>query len=379
MNSRERVITTLSHKEPDKVPVDLGGYHSSITYTAYDKLIKYLQLDLSPKIYDKIQGITEPDRELMERFGVDIIHIQLNPPKKSKIKKLSENSFIDEFGIKWQKPPSSYYYDMIEHPLVNVGIDELNNYKFPDINDLFTVEGLKEKARDYYENTDYAITADPRLPGLFEFGWWLRGLEKFCIDLVNNTEFVEVLLDKTVRLYKEVYEKYLEEVGDYVQIVEIGGDYGMQNGLIMAPKIFRELFKPRMREYVQFIKNKAKNVKIQFHCCGSITSIISDLIEVGVDILNPVQVAAANMDSAKLKKKFGSRICFLGAIDTQEILPHGAPSDVKEEVKRRIRDLAPGGGYVLSSVHNIQPEVPPENIVAMYESAKKYGKYPILL
>lgn len=196
------------------------------------------------------------------------------------------------------------------------------------------------------------------------------------MDLVANPKFAEAIMDKMVEFYFGYWEEIRPLVGRYVQIIKMGDDLGGQDGSLIGRELYRKMIKPRHKEIFSFIK-KRTDAKLYLHSCGAIYEFIPDIIECGVHVLNPIQVSAEGMDTKRLKQEFGDRLSFWGAIDTQSILPFGTPVDVEQEVKRRIGDLASGGGYVLSSMHNIQANVPPENIVAMFEAARKYSEYPI--
>jgi uroporphyrinogen decarboxylase len=185
------------------------------------------------------------------------------------------------------------------------------------------------------------------------------------------------LLSKVLEIRKKNAEIFLTEVGEYLDVFQLADDLSMQSGPLMSPKMYREMIKPYQIELFQHVKKFTK-AKIYFHSCGAVTHLIDDLIEVGVDILNPIQVSAKGMETDQLKRRFGKNLCFWGAVDTSEVLPNGDVKDVRNEVHKRIQDLGPGGGYVLSSVHNMQPDIPPENIEAMYTAAREFGKYPIV-
>ena len=196
------------------------------------------------------------------------------------------------------------------------------------------------------------------------------------MDMIANPKLTTAIMDKMLEFYISFWGEMLPIVGPYVQVIKLGDDLGMQSGPLISPDLFRSMIKPRERELIAFIK-KRTDAKIFFHSCGSIYEFIPDLIEIGVDVLNPIQVSAKDMDTKRLKQEFGDRLAFWGAVDTQQVLPFGSPEDVVAEVKKRIGDLAPGGGYILSSVHNIQAKVPPENIETMFDAALRYGEYPI--
>jgi len=207
---------------------------------------------------------------------------------------------------------------------------------------------------------------------------WMRGLEQFMIDAVLNQSLLEYMMDKILEVLLEITHHLLEEVGDYADIIFIGDDLSYQGGLTYSPEMYRKLLKPRHKKIVCFLREHIKNAKILYHCCGAVEPLIRDLIDLEVDALNPVQVSAAGMgDTRKLKALYGKDLTFWGGVDTQWVLPFGKPEDVRKEVRRRIEDLAVGGGFVLAAVQNIRPEVKPENICAMFEAAIDYGKYPI--
>jgi uroporphyrinogen decarboxylase len=206
---------------------------------------------------------------------------------------------------------------------------------------------------------------------------WMRGLEQFMMDTVLNRELLEYLMDKILEIQMEMTRRLLEEVGPYADVLVIGDDLSHQGGLTYSPEMYRGLFKPRHRAIVRFLKKHAAEAKILYHCCGAAEPLLGDLIEIGVDAYNPVQVSAKGMDDTKkLKALYGRDLTFWGGIDTQRVLPFGTPGEVKAEVRKRIDDLAGDGGFVLAAVHNLRPEVKPENIVALFESALEYGKYP---
>jgi uroporphyrinogen decarboxylase len=231
------------------------------------------------------------------------------------------------------------------------------------------------RSKDLYDNTDFALVGPGYDGGFFEDAWMMRGFEQFLMDLLVNPEFAYALMRKILDIRKRQTGKYLELVGEYLDVVYVADDLAIQTGSLLSLETYRSLVKPLQREYYSFIKDRTK-AKLFYHCCGDISPLIEDFIEIGVDIINPVQVSIDGMDILHLKETFGDRISFWGGIDTQHVLPHGNMEDVKREVRQRIRELASGGGFVLAPVHNIQPDVPPENIQAMYQEAKNMGGYP---
>ena len=372
MTPRQRVMMALGHHEPDRIPIDLGGFATNMQVRAQDELKKYLGIKGDTKAF--VRQHAEPDEAILERFKIDTRYVRATPLNKSELD--ANNSYVDDWGIKLRMAPSSYYFDVVEFPLANASsISDLRNYDWPDPTDQRRVAGLREKARHLFQNTNFAIVADaPRL-GIFEMAWLLVGFEKFLIELSYNTNFVRYLLNKITELEIALYETFLSQIKDYIHVVSVSDDLGTQDNLIISPELYKSSIKPLHKKFWQFVKDKS-NAYLFLHCCGSIKKLIPDFIDLGVDILNPVQVSAADMDTKELKQEFGQEITFWGGgCDTQKILPFGTSEDVKREVKKRIADLLPGGGFVFAAVHNIQPGVPPENIVTMLQTALEHGYY----
>jgi len=368
MNPRERLVTALNHKEPDRVPVDLGSSVSGIAVISYNKLKKKLGVKTETKVIDKMQQLAKLDEEILQRFNIDTRHIWPEP----KTLKGEDNPYIDEWGVKRKMPKGGYYYDMVENPLAQADISEIRKYKGPTPEELGITKELERKAKYLYENTDYALVTT--FPGVFEKAWELRGIERLFMEIALDKKLVVTLFNKVLEIELEIYEKLLTYIGKYIQLVMFTEDLGREDGLLFSPKFYREVLKPCQKELIQLIK-KHTQAKIAIHSDGAIRPLLKDFIEIGVDVINPVQATAKDMDTKRLKKDFGKDLCFWGAIDTQKILPYGTPQEVKDEVKRKIDYLAPGGGYLLASCHNIQADVSPENIIAMFEAAWEYGEY----
>ena len=372
MNSRERVKTTLNHREPDKVPIDFGGFASTIEAEAYEDLKKYLGIEKETLVWTRAH--VDPDEEILEKFEIDIRYLRPYPIQKwQDVKK--KNPVIDAWGTKWYQPKSSHYFDPVEFPLANFTLEDLKDYRYPQLWNKEYEDELAKTAERLYKETDYYLIGDALCVGIFEQAWFLRGLENFMIDLVLNKDFANKLLDIVLEQRKDFYGKFLDIVGPYVDMVIVSDDLASQEGPLISPELYREMIKPRHKELNTFIKNKV-DVKLFHHSCGAVREFIDDLIDVGIDVLNPVQVSAKDMDTKKLKQDFGQKIVFWGGgCDSQHILPFGSPQEVHDEVKKRISDLKPGGGFVFASIHEIQPETPPENIIAMFEAAKEYRDY----
>jgi len=383
MNSRERVILALNHEEPDKVPIDIGGTHvTSMHRTIYKKLKKVLNIEnnLEEKILQfSLQSVIVSE-EMLGKLHGDIVGIYPNPPKSWKLEiNLEDNSYFDEWGIKYHLPENGFYFDMIQHPLKGVNNQSLEKYNWPDPYDEGRFNGLEEKAKYFYENTDYAISVLKEKDiagGILQDCAWLVGFEDWFCLLASNQDLAIRIMDKLLEFHIGYWDAMLSRTGKYVQVVVIADDLGSQDGLLISPDMYRKFIKPRHKKLVDFIKSKA-DVKVLLHSDGAIKEIIPDIIEIGIDILNPIQLTAKGMSDTKLlNDEFGEKIVFWGGgCDTQKILPFGEPKDVEDEVRKRIDDLKPGGGFVFSQVHNIQPGVPVQNIITMYKSALKYGYY----
>jgi uroporphyrinogen decarboxylase len=380
MTPRERVLAALNHQEPDRVPVDFGGgYSTSIIVEGYERLKARLGVGGETQMLSSLFRISRLDEAVFQRLGSDVRplvgkgrHNWTPPPS-------APGTLIDEWGITWKQADygNGTYWDVIASPLAEATIDDLETYPWPDPLDPGMTAGLGEEARDLHEGTDYAVLADSGFQSHWELAYMLRGYEQLLMDLVEDPAFVHALMAKLLEINKAATGRFLDLVGPYIDVLRTSDDLGTQRGPIMSLDTYRQLVKPYFKEYVSFCRSKT-DAKIFYHSCGNVADLVDDLVDAGVEVLNPVQVAALG-DTAPLKARFGDRIVFWGGIDTQHVLPLGSVADVEEEVRRRIRDLAPGGGYVLASVHNIQPDVPPENILAMADEARTYGRYPIMV
>jgi uroporphyrinogen decarboxylase len=271
---------------------------------------------------------------------------------------------------------NGYYLEMIGNPLREATLDDLDRYPWPDPYDPARIRGLEEEVKYWYEQTDYALVGGLPCGGMFESCTWLRGMDKFLMDLITDKDFSHALMSKILALHQGFFSVFLDIVGPYIDIIETADDFGIQTGLLISPKLYREMVKPYHQALFETIKSKT-NARIFLHSCGSVVDIVDELIDAGVEVLNPVQPLAKGMgDPVALNKRFGKQIVFHGGIDIQKVLPTGTIEDVYAEVKKRISGLAPGGGYILAAAHNIQVDVPSQNIVAMFDAAHQYGTYP---
>jgi len=377
MNSRERLLETLSHREPDRVPLDLGGTeNTTISRIAYQNVRSYLGMeeDPSPFVINRMMDAVFPRDDLLERFSIDCLGLRPPPTLKANTRELpEEQAFYDELGIRWKK--ASYYYDMVEHPLRNASLEDLAKIRWPDPARDGRFRGLRQKARKLYETTDYALVAGHIMWGPFELGCALRGYEQFCLDLYVDETLARAVLENNLQLALRFWDAYLAEVGDYIQVAAGGDDLGMQTGTIISPEMYRSFVKPLHTRLYDFIRSRTK-ARIFLHSCGSVYDLIPDFIEAGVEILSPVQFSAAKMDLARLKREFGKDLTFWGGgVDTQHLLPEGSLAEIEDQVSRIFDIMAPGGGFVFVPVHNIQADVAPERVVAVYHTAKRKRAY----
>lgn len=381
LKSRERVMRALNHQEADRVPIDIGGMSNLTTLhrNSYKKLQKHFGQNDKLVITSSLSQSVLPGEWVRKRFKADCYPLYITGPTKEQLNpnvdKDGAKWYMDEWGVKWKCPVGGLYFDPVEPPLQDCTLEDIEKYAWPDPNDRSKLFGLKDKAKDLYENTDYALVmGGPLYGGIYVPCQYLLGYEEFFIKLLTEPEIVEAVMEKIVEYHIGQWNLILDEVGKYIQVVVLGDDLGTQNAPIMNPKVYREIIKPAQKKVANFIKSKA-DVKIIYHCDGSIREFLPDFVDIGFDAWNPIQVSAAGMDdTAYLKDKFGKDICFWGgSCDSQTVLSVKTPEDVREEVKRRVNDLAPGGGLVLSSIHNIQEDVPVENIIALYDAFYEFG------
>lgn len=383
MNSRERVRTALNHKEPDRIPFDLGGtVLTSMHHAVYRKLRPMLGLpEVEPKIMDVFQQIVVIDDDLHQLWETDVTNVA---PRSSATHKIVVDTtsmpgydfFHDEFGIGWRKPQDGgLYYDMFHHPLAgSITKKDIDNYPWPDPVEPARFEGLAERAKAVAES-GRAVILGGLTAGFMEITAWTRGFADYFADLAGDQELIGYLMDKIIDLKLQYWEIALPMIGEYVDVVQEADDFAGQFDMLFSPRTFRKMMTPRQKYLFGRIK-ELTDAKIFFHSCGSIRKVIPDLIENGVDILNPVQVSATGMDPFDLKREFGKDLTFWGGgVDTQRVLGDGTPQEVADDVKRNIEALAKDGGFIFAAVHNIQGNVPPENVIAMYETFREYGNY----
>lgn len=379
MNSRERVIRAINHQEPDRVPFDINPL-----YDFYIQLKTYLGLNIPEEVKHNFSMEVIPHHTVLETLGVDLISVKLGSPDRKKTKPPTEGYVEDDWGIRYKKvqqPGGGSYFEVIQSPLKNLRIDDLASYSWPEADLPGRGEKAEETAKFLFENTELALKG--RFGGpITEIALNMLGMEEWMIRLAKAPEFIWALLEKITDIQISLDRIGLEATGKYLQIFKASGeDLGMQTGPIYSKKMFKNQLLPHLKRRFQaarkLLDRVNPSVKIMLHSCGSIRNFLPELIEAGVDIIDPVQPQAAGMNTGELKAEFGDKLTFHGGIDIQKVLPFGSKADIENEAAKRIQDLAPGGGYILAPAHNVQADVPPENIVALYKAANELGKYPI--
>jgi uroporphyrinogen decarboxylase len=409
MNKRERVMAILDHQPADKIPVDCGAMHSSgISAISYNALKKELQIQGGEtKVYDIPQQLAIPEDWYLERFQVDVIDLArayANDPKDWKDWGLPDGSSaklpawlkIEQQGKDWVcrdqddeiiaiMPEGSLYFDQIFWPFLDKHPEDFQdlqshldkimwlhcsdplwkNAKDPDF-----FSTLRQTAKKLYEETDFAITANYGSL-FFELSQWIFRNDEFFIRLITEKEMMEKMLDKLTEIHLEKLEPFIEAVDPYAQVIIFGDDLGTQNNSMISPDMYREMFFPRHKEIFGFVKKKS-SMRTFLHCCGAIYALMPDLIEAGLDIINPVQINAAGMEPDKLKREFGKDLVFWGGgVDTQRTIFNATEEELRKEVKRNSEIFMQDGGFVFSQVHNILAGVPTGNIIAMYDEVNR--------
>jgi len=385
MLARERVLMALNHEEPDRVPIDLGSTPvTGICRNAYVHLLA--SLSLSPReirVVDILQQLASLDEDVLQALEVDFRPIITNPPAAFRLQLRDEGdyeTYYDQWGAKLSRPKvGGYYFDYVEHPIKDSTLQALERYSWPDPDDPSRYEGLREQAQSLRERTPHALVGTCDLgTDILARPQWIRGYAASMLDLAADPDFAEAFLERLTQIAVRAWSRFLDEVGEYLDVAAFYDDLGMQDRPLISPAMYRRLVKPRHARIIETIKARTK-AKVFMHSCGAVSEFIPDIIEIGVDILNPVQVSAAGMgDTAELKRRYGQHLTFWGgACDSQRVLPFGTPAEVQKETRRRIADLAPGGGFVFAPIHNIQDDVSGEKTLALYRTALEQGRYPI--
>ncbi len=411
MTSRERVIAAIEHREGDRVPVDLGSNPSSgISAIAYARVAMLLGAqDARPKVYDVVQELAQPDEWMLDRFGIDVVDIGRAWNDRSedwretampggwtylypawfKPERVGDEFFARDSGgtLLAQRPTGATFYDERCFPwedgypadysrlpaaMGKVLWSALVHSPWDHAAEKDFYKELRRRTLALRASTDRALMVVVGC-NLFEWGTFLRRMDNFLMDLYIDEANAERLLDALMESHLASLAKVCEAVGDIVDVLRFGDDLGHEGGPFMSPEVYRRLFKPRHRILVDYVKRHS-GMKTFLHSCGSIYELIPDLIDVGYDVLNPVQTSARDMEPERLKKEFGKDITFWGGgIDNRTVLNKASPAEVRTEARRRLDILAPGGGFVFNTVHNILPDVPPENVVALFDAVMEWN------
>ncbi|MGD8463420.1 MAG: uroporphyrinogen decarboxylase family protein [Anaerolineae bacterium] len=380
MSRRELFQATVNHQEPERVLVDYGKHIGSFHAHAYAQLKQHLGIEVKTRILDRMAQNVVLDEAVCRRLGIDFRWIVPHWVGVHDVEIDGQPGYVDM----WQTPHKwtdvGQYYAIHAQPLgqETLTVADIEAFAWPDPANPAMFAGLREEAQRWHETSDFVVGADGIKAGILQTASQIRGYDKLFVDFALNPGLAHALLDTISEIIDEMYRQYMRAVGPHVQVVVITDDQGTQNSLMVSPKMFRTFIKPRLRSQIEAIKGEAPHVKVLMHCDGAIVRIIEDLIEIGVDILNPIQPVVKDLeDTFALKEQFGDRICFHGGIDVQQVLPNASVDEVRYEVARRLYDLGRGGGYILAPCHNINVDIPVENIVALFEAAQAFGHYPL--
>jgi uroporphyrinogen decarboxylase len=384
MSSRERVLAVLNHEIPDRVPIIVGVSNATgIKMKPYQEVKKLAGIEASNEyIYDWPElGTAKMDEQTMARLHSDVRGVLDRFPKavqERNEKREPHSPCLDDWGLGQIEIEPGVWFPGY-HPLADATtIKELEDYPgWPEMDDPYRVAHVEHEAQKLTEENRFAIMATPWLMFPLERAFGLQGMDKFLMNLAMIPDFAEAMLKKNLELCKQHLGHFLDAIGNNIDLIKIGDDLGSQDRLMISPKMYRQMLKPLHADLFRFIKEHTK-AKIFFHTDGDVFDLIEDFIEIGVDVLNPIQTSAGKMsDLQGLKQRYGSKLVFCGAIDTQHILPHGTPEEVKQEVRRVMNILGENGGYMVASVHTIMNEVPAENILAMVDAVEEFGYYPL--
>jgi uroporphyrinogen decarboxylase len=377
MTPRERVMTSLNHQEPDRVPVALGGGPYGVVDDLYYRLLDLLELGTPIEPFRAGHNISYLDDRLFERLGIDTRYVWPGDSPSSPAAPTDQpDLFLDGYGQPWRRALPYYY--ATEGILAGAAVDQIDAIvRWPDPTDPRWTAGVRERARLLKENTDYFVVARMVTShGPYMTACNLRSTEQYLVDMATNPEFAHALIERVTDSLDGLLKQYIAACGDYVDMVELpGDDYASNLNLIISPRMFREYIKPALQRLVNTIKSYRADIKVMLHSDGLIEKLLPDFIELGIDVVHPLEPVVA-MDQTRIKREFGDRLAFLGTIDITHAMP-GSAEKVIEEVERRIRQFAPGGGYVLAPSNHLQADVPPGNVVTLFDAARRFGRYPI--
>jgi uroporphyrinogen decarboxylase len=383
MTPRERVLATLAHEQPDRVPIVLGPSNATgIKMSTYQGIKRLAGIEAPDRyIYDWPElGTARLDEATSERLRADVRGILDHFPAATHARNAAREPhtpFIDDWGSgQVEGAPGTWFPGV--HPMAEATtLEEIEAYPWPDVTDPTRFEGVRAEAQRLRDEGRFAGLATPWLLFPLERAFAMQGTDGFLLNLAAEPEFAEALLWKVQGVCKGIMDGFLRECGDLIDMIKIGDDLGSQVGLLMSPAMYRRILKPIHADYIAFIRERT-DAKVLFHTDGDVYDLLGDFIEIGVDILNPVQASAGGMsDFGGLKRRFGDNLVFCGGMDTHRVLPAGTPDEVRAEVRRVTSLLGPGGGFMLGAVHTVMGDVPPENVLAMVDAVEAFGRYPL--
>ena len=383
MTPRQRVLATLDHRQPDRIPIIIGVSNATgIKMKPYRRLKAVTGIDAPDRyLYDWPElGTALVDEMTLQRLHSDVRGVWDRFPQETYRRNLARPEhadYIDDWGSGAVEIEPGVWFPGV-HPLAQAeSLQAILDHPWPNMDNPDRISHVREAAQALAQENQYAILATPWLLFPLERAFAMQGMDRFLRNLALHPDFATALLEKIAALCKTLMGHFLDALGDNVDLIKIGDDLGMQESLLMSPRMYRRLVKPIHADYIAFIKEHTC-AKVFFHTDGDVFDLLDDFVEIGVDVLNPVQTSAGRMANLPdLKKRYGANLCFCGGIDTQRILPFGTPQEVRQEVRRVIEILGPGGGYMVGAVHTIMEDVPPENILAMVDAVEEYGYYPL--
>ena len=378
LSPRDRVEITLNHEEPDRIPLALGGGPYGLVDEVYLKLIDHFGLGEPVLPFRKGHSISYMDDRLLEKLGTDFRYVYPGQlPNSPVLPGETPDTFKDSYGQVWHRAQPYYYAGTGLLSQIQPGEEIDGLVKFSDPKDPKWMAGVAARAKALRENTDYFVTMRMVAShGPFQTACDLRGTENFLMDMGLHPDFAKEFLNRIGKFQTELLRQALEAGGNYFDMIELpGDDYATSVSTLISPRMFRHFIKPILSQFVDTIRNFRADIKIMFHSDGVVTTLLDDLIEIGIDVIHPLE-PLPGVDFYEIKKRFGSRVTFLGAIDITQALP-GTKQAVISEIKTRIQQLAPGGGYILAPANHIQADVPSENVETLFSAARVLGTYPI--
>ncbi len=383
LTPRERVLTALAHEEPDRVPIVIGVSNATgIKMGPYRELKELIGVSAAEGyLYDWPElGTAAIDEATMQRLGSDVRGVLDREPTavlERNRRREPHSDYVNSWGSGAKEVRPGEWFPMVEPLAEATTTEEIERHPWPDMDDPSRVAHVGAEAARLAAEGRYAILATPWLLFPLERAFAMQGMDKFLMNMALHPDFAEALLRKIADVCKRLMHHFLAALGGNVDIIKIGDDLGTQHSLLMSPEMYRRVLKPIHADYIEFIRQRT-DARVFFHSCGDVYPLLDDLVEIGIDVINPVQTSAGGMaDLAALKARYGSKLAFCGAIDTHRVLPRGTPEQVRAEVRRVIEILGPGGGYLAAAVHTIMDDVPAANILAMVDAVAEHGRYPL--